>query len=159
MPRKGSKEALELELEKVKKELAKARDEARPPSQQMLELGPAPDDTLGIQKHGLRMLALDLDEVKEDMALTPAQRRAERRAICDSMTRLVPHSRRYEAEQAIKDDRAELERTKPKGPALVPAPPAAKPVRVKKARKPRKEKKAPRARRDAGAQLVPAPKP
>lgn len=154
MPRKGSKEALQLELEKTKKELAKLRDEARPPVQSMLELGPAPADTLGIQNYGIKMLSIDLEEVREDMALTPAQRRAERRAICDSIVRLVPHSRKYEAEQAIKEDRADLERTKPKGAKLVPVPVAA----AKKPKK-RKEKKAPGARRDAGAQLVPAPKP
>jgi hypothetical protein len=165
MPRAGSKEALQLKVAKLEADIARLKDEARPPSEAMRSLPPAPEDTLGIQKHAIRMLALDLDEVKEDAALTPAQRRAERRAISDSIVRLVPNSRKFEAEQAIKEDREDLERVKRKGAELVPVPESkeskeskAAAKRVKGPRR-KKEKKARAARRDAGAPLVPVPKP
>ena len=164
MPRKGSKEALELQVEKLKRELAEARQENRPPPQAVLDLGPTPQDTLGMQLHGMRVLAIQLDEVKTDESLTPKERRAESRAITDSMVKLVPNSRKYEAEQIIKGDRAELERKKPRGAKLVEVPdavagPGEKPKKPRRKKRPRKESKAPAGRRDAGPKLVPAPKP
>jgi hypothetical protein len=158
MPRKGSKEALQLEVEKLKGELAKARDEARPAPATLVQLGAPPDDTLEAEKYLLRANMINAHEVINDPTLSPKDRWRWIQTISETVHKLVPKARIYEAEQVIKSDRADIERRKPRGAKLEPAP-AERGAEEKKGRKKRKEKKPQPARRSAAAQLVPAPKP
>lgn len=166
MPRKGSKEALQLEVEKLRAELAEARNESRAAPRDLIALGHPPDDTLEAQKYLLRANMINAHEVINDETLKPKERWRWIQTISETVHKLVPKSRIFEAENLIKGDRAALERKKPRGAKLEPAPESPGPVtkaeakkKVAVARRTRKEKKAAAGRRDAGPKLEPAPTP
>lgn len=165
MPRAGSKEALQNKVAKLEEELARVRDEQRPAPQTLVQLGAPPDDTLEAEKYLLRANMINAHEVINDEKLSPKERWRWIQTISETVHKLVPKARIYEAEQVIKADRADIERRKARGAKLEPAPAApvvedpAPPAAAGKKRKARKERKAPPPRRSAAPPLVPAPKP
>lgn len=166
MPRRGSREALELKIAALEKDLAEARQETRPAPRDLIALGEPPEDTLEAEKYLLRANMINAREVMVDATLKTKERWKWILEISETVHKLVPKARIYEAESVIKQDRADIERRKSRGAELVPAPggepdasaapaPKKKPPQKRKNR-PRKEKAEP-ARRGDAPQLVPAP--
>lgn len=88
----------------------------RPPSEtpsappaELAALGAPPDDALAAQAWAHRAVILTMYDAARDTQLPPRERRKELRVLAASAAKLMPNARRWEAEQLIKSDRADLE--------------------------------------------------
>ena len=88
--------------------MAPSEQPSKPP-QSILDLGAPPPDPLAAQAWLHKVLIASAADAAIDPDISPATRRKELRTISAAAAKLVPHSRLYEAEQLILNDRKQLE--------------------------------------------------
>lgn len=87
-----------------------APDQPGPPPTALAEFTTPPSDPLKANAELHRMLVVSAYDAASDPELSPRERRKEIRTITASAARLLPDARRWEAEQMIKSDRADIEK-------------------------------------------------
>jgi hypothetical protein len=102
---------------------------APPPG--LIELGDPPSDSLAAQAWLHRAMIVSAHDAMNDSTISASTRRRELRTIATAAEKLMPDARRYEAEQLIKRDAAEIEsRRKARARAAAERRPAAGGARV-----------------------------
>ena len=80
-----------------------------PPPASLAEFTTPPADPMQANAELHRMLVISAYDAATDKGISPRERRKEIRVLTASAAKLMPDTRRYEAEQTIKLDRRELE--------------------------------------------------
>lgn len=120
---------LRAEADRITKGLPTPAAPAQPPPSEppltLVTLGPPPGDALGAQNWAHRATILTMHHTMNDSTISERERRKEIRTLATAAAKLMPTSRVWEAEQAIKKFQAEIDKKQSeKGePEAVPMPP------------------------------------
>lgn len=100
-----------------------------PPPQTLSELGAPPSDPLAANAWAHRMVLLAMADAATDQHLSPRERRKELRTLGASAAKLIPHARLHEAEEYIRNARAEVaaKQSEKRKAVLEKRPPRVKP--------------------------------
>lgn len=128
-PRARAKvKALRDEADRIAKggsSAAKTPESVAEVPRELAELGPPPADPLAANAWAHRATLLAMHNAVIDPKITERERRKEIRSLAAAAAKLMPDTRRWEAEQLIRSDREEIDRKEGDrhGAKLEPLPP------------------------------------